>query len=186
MQVKFRKGDVFIVNLHQNEKNQNQILGEHMYIVYSNFVTCEHGLNIQVIPITSKNMRGIESHVILPKDLGFDVESVAIIEQIQSIDRNLLQHKILQLPRFIMDKIDRQVGIQMSINRMKNIEHCQKLLDCVLQMDNFANKYSLDEEDKNLRNTLFAELKNFAYQGNIDLNRMIEEKKRGNSNGTGN
>jgi mRNA interferase MazF len=171
-----RKGDICMAVLKSNYKYQLQ--GEHPVIIMSNHMACMHSNSLQIIPITSQDKKPMESHILIRKEFGLDVDSTALCELVTTVDKSILLYKVGQISKDVMLEIDRSTEIQMNINRNYNIEHALKLVDTILELDNLINRHNirLDERDIYFRNFLFVELKNYTYQHNIDYNRLLCER----------
>lgn len=174
---RMRKGDVFMAKLPQT--HQYMLHGEHPVIIMSNYKICDYSSTIQIIPITSRDRRPLDTHIKISKGIAnLDQDCTALAEQIQTIDKSLLLYKMGQLPVHIITEIDRAVNIQLNSNRVFNISFALKIVDNIIRLDNLTKKYGIepDEDDKRLKKTLLNDLREYSYQWNIDYSRLLSER----------
>ena len=110
-----RKGDIYFVNLGKERNGHVQnggSTGSRPCIIVNNRIACKVSPVLLVVPITSsanktaKNMpTHMEINVILPKD------SVALFEQVLTVNRYQLQNKIANLPEKLMTQADEKLKI---------------------------------------------------------------------------
>ena len=74
-----------------------------------------HSPTVIVIPLTSAFKNNMPTHIPVGKNCGLEVNSTALAEQIQTIDKQRLGDRIGQLNRRVMRKIDKGLMVSLSI-----------------------------------------------------------------------
>ena len=110
-----RKGDIYFVNLGKERNGHVQnggSTGLRPCIIVNNRIACKVSPVLLVVPITSsanKTAKNMPTHMeingILPKD------SVALFEQVLTVNRYQLQNKIANLPEKLMTQADEKLKI---------------------------------------------------------------------------
>lgn len=178
---RMRKGDVFLCSLPINGSSF-LLQGEHFVVIWSNYKFCDFSSSIQIIPITSKEKRPLDTHVKISKGMAnLDLDSTVLAEQITTLDKGLLKYKLGQLSTEKITEIDRAMSIQLNSNRVFNISFAQKIVDNIVKLDNMTKKFAIydieiDQDDKELRKTLLNDLREYCYQWNIDFRRLLIER----------
>lgn len=179
--IKLRKGDIFLARLYS--ACEGLLSGVRPCIIVSNHIHCDsNNPLINIIPITTRQKVDKPVYVLIPKRCGLDCDSVALVDQPQTISKSALINKIGQCDYDTILKLDKASCIQQSINRPFNINHALKLVESIKEIEKFATKYNikLDEDDMRLKSTLIAELKSYCDQYNINYYKLFEtvENKR--------
>ena len=110
-----RKGDIFYVYLGNERNNHVQSGGSNGMrpcIIVNNNIACVYSPILMVVPITSserKRQKSLPTHLdlqdLLPK------KSVAMFEQVLTINREQLSSKIGNVPTEMISKIDQKLEI---------------------------------------------------------------------------
>ena len=110
-----RKGDIFYVYLGNERNNHVQSGGANGMrpcIIVNNNIACVYSPILMVVPITSserKRQKSLPTHLdlqdLLPK------KSVAMFEQVLTINREQLSSKIGNVPTEMISKIDQKLEI---------------------------------------------------------------------------
>lgn len=118
-----KRGQIWIANLNIL-KNKNSIQqGIRPIVIVSNEKCNIHSSVITVVPLTTKNKNSyLPTHVTIPKYLGLKSKSVALTEQIMSLDVQQLIKPVGQCSDDIMDKIENALLIQIDIDINKKYE----------------------------------------------------------------
>ena len=88
-------------------------------IIYSNDTNNKHSTTVNVIPITAE-MKELCVHVLIENSkCGLKEKSMALPEQITTIDKVQLRSKVGKLDVKCMDKIDAAMDIQLARKRIK-------------------------------------------------------------------
>lgn len=116
-----KKGDIFYVNLGK-EKNGHIQNGGHggvrPCIIVNNNVACLYSPVLLVVPISSsaaRVMRKFPTHLVLEGTLK--KKSVALFEQILTVNRSQLRGKIATLPDNLMQSADEMLKVAFGLPR---------------------------------------------------------------------
>ena len=119
-QKELKRGDIWLVNL-PFTGNSIQGGGIRPMIIVSNSMACRYSPVIHAIPLTGQTKRWIPTHVeISANDTGLLRDSIALVEQIQLLPREMFGTKVGKCSDYIMDKLDRAIGIQFGLIGVKN------------------------------------------------------------------
>jgi mRNA interferase MazF len=87
-------------------------------LVIQNDVGNKHSPTIIVAAITSKSGKAmLPTHCILSAESGLDRDSVALLEQIRTIDKKRLRDYVGTLGRPTMQEVDKALAISVGLNR---------------------------------------------------------------------
>jgi len=116
----FRRGDIWLVNL-PFTGNSIQGGGIRPMIIASNNLACRYSPVIHAIPLTSQTKKWIPTHVeISVADSGLIKNSIALVEQIQLLPKEIFETKISSCSDYIIDKLDCAIKIQFALVENKN------------------------------------------------------------------
>ena len=114
-----RKGDIFYVDLGTERNGHVQsggVTGFRPCIIMANKVACELSPVLLVVPITSSNIKhkkGMPTHLelnnILPK------KSVALFEQVLTVNRYQLREKIANLSDDMLEEANKKIMISFGL-----------------------------------------------------------------------
>ena len=110
-----RRGELFYANLYGLGSVQN---GFRPVLVYSNNANNKHAPTLNVIPLTTEN-KELCVHVKI-NGFGLMYESVALVEQLTTIDKSQLGERIGKVDQECLCKIDEAMDIQ--LGRTKKTE----------------------------------------------------------------
>ena len=102
-----RRGELYVAKL---EGKGNQQKGKRAVVIYSNNGNNKKAPTLNVIPLTSKN-KELCVHVLL-EGHGLKCPSMALLEQITTINKNQLVKRIGQVSKYDMQRIDAAADIQ--------------------------------------------------------------------------
>jgi mRNA interferase MazF len=92
-------------------------------LVVQNNIGNKFSPTIVVAPITSNHKKGhLPTHVKLPQSTGLDVDSLALVEQIRTIDRSRLDGYIGRIDTNIQLKIDDALAVCVGIEIFSRIQ----------------------------------------------------------------
>ena len=109
-----RRGDIYFVDFGKNINSSKQS-GFRPAVVVSNNCANRHSPVITVVPLTSRiyKKRFIPTHVLIPKGNGLRHNSLALAEQVETIDKRCLMKKWGSVTdKRIMARITRALQIQ--------------------------------------------------------------------------
>jgi len=114
-----RRGDIFYADL-------NPVIGSEQgdtrpVLVVSNNIGNKYSPTIIVIPITSSPRKNKQStHVTIPYSCGLEVDSIALAEQIRTIDRSRLDSYIGHIGNSSKTAIDKALAVCVGLDRQRS------------------------------------------------------------------
>jgi len=115
-----KRGDIWLVNL-PFTGNSIQGGGIRPMIIASNSMACRYSPVIHAIPLTGQTKRWIPTHVeISANESNLIKNSIALVEQIQLLPKEIFETKIGFCSDYIVDKLDRAIKIQFALIENKN------------------------------------------------------------------
>lgn len=178
------KGDIWYVNLPSNGDNIQS--GVRPAIIVSNNIANKFSPVIQVVALTTKMAKAkIPTHVHLRvnENFGIKQDSIALCEQIISINKKNLVDKIGLLDEKNLRRIDEAMSLQLQIER--NIEtkpvHTEEKLDRLhieksrKHIDNLVEAYKILKTEDMKESIMFSvlELKKYCIKHRINYNLYI-------------
>ena len=110
MQKKIKRGDIYYANL-------NPIVGSEQgdkrpVLVVQNNMGNEHSPTVVIVPITGNLRKNpLPTHVTIPKSCGLDNDSIALVEQIRTVDRSRFSDYIGHVFDELQPEIDKALAI---------------------------------------------------------------------------
>lgn len=117
-----KRGDIYFVDFGQNIESNKQC-GIRPAVIVSNNRANEHSPVITVVPLTGRTYkkRHLPTHVFIPKSCGLDRNSLALAEQVETIDKkNLREKRGHIMDSSIMEKINQALQIQLGVDDRYN------------------------------------------------------------------
>lgn len=114
MDKKCRRGDICFANL-ESPKNSHVIRHKRPVLIISNNTSNHYSSLVNVIPITSKEKKSLPVHVDL-SGYGLEQDSVAIVEQILTVDKCNLLYVMGTVDEIKMKEIAVAVETQLSLS----------------------------------------------------------------------
>ena len=130
------RGEIYLIQLH--ESYNNVLRGKHPVVILSNYLANIHSPLVTVVPITSK-LKDLPTRVKLT-DCGLNKISYAVCEQVQSINRKNLIHKIGEIDKEIMEEIEKALKIQLEIREEIDKERVDNMVRNITEISNFINE----------------------------------------------
>ena len=111
-----KRGDMFYADLSPYIGAEQG--GRRPGIVIQNDTGNQHSPTGIIAAVTSKTMKArLPVHVRLPCEIGLEKDSVALLEQLRTIDKSRLESYIGRLDEATMSRIARALGISVGIDR---------------------------------------------------------------------
>lgn len=108
-----RRGDIWMADLRIGTIGSEQ--GEiRPVLVVQNNIGNKHSPTVTIIPLTSKRKNNLPTHVVISESF-LPTLSVALAEQIRTIDKSRLIKYMGELNENIMSKINNAITIQMGL-----------------------------------------------------------------------
>lgn len=117
-----KRGDIYFVDFGQNIESNKQC-GIRPAVIVSNNRANEHSPVITVVPLTGRTYkkRFLPTHVFIPKSCGLERNSLALAEQVESIDKKNLREKRGHISDSdIMAQITQAIQIQIGVDDRYN------------------------------------------------------------------
>lgn len=89
--------------------------GKRPVLIIQNDIGNKHSTTTIVAPITSKHKNRIPTHVNVPKKIGLSSDSTILFEQIVTVDKIRMIHKICDLPDVHKEKCVKAMLISLGI-----------------------------------------------------------------------
>lgn len=190
MRIEITKGDVWYVDLPTNSDSLQA--GRRPCIIVSNNMANKFSPIIQVVALTTKIAKAkIPTHVILKSGTAnLKEDSIALCEQIISINKKTLVDKVGSLDGYNLERIDRGMSIQLQLDKNtapKGIIHTQEekldrnhIEKCRKNIENLITAYKILKTEEIKESIVFSilELKKYCIKHkvnyNIYLNRYSE------------
>ena len=111
-----RRGDIYYANLDPVIGFEQD--GTRPCLVVQNEMGNKHSPTIVIVPITRNlNKKPIPTHVTIPHISGLSADSLALVEQIRTIDRSRLCEYIGRINGVVQEKIDNALAVCVDIER---------------------------------------------------------------------
>ena len=108
-----RRGDIWMADLRLGTVGSEQ--GDiRPVLVVQNNIGNKHSPTVTIIPLTSKRKNNLPTHVVISESF-LPMLSVALTEQIRTIDKSRLIKYMGKLNENIMSKINNAIAIQMGL-----------------------------------------------------------------------
>ena len=119
------RGDVYFADLPQVIGSEQG--GNRPVVIIQNDKGNIFSPTVVIACVTKKNKRYLPTHVILPKELGFEYDSVVMTEQVKTIDKSRLGNFVCHIPDEYMEMVDKSLKVSFGIREKekKNMEQLQ-------------------------------------------------------------
>ncbi|MGI6683965.1 MAG: type II toxin-antitoxin system PemK/MazF family toxin [Bacillota bacterium] len=110
-----RRGEVFFAELNPVQGSEQG--GTRPVLVVQNDIGNQYSPTTIIVAITSQiNKAKLPTHIELPKErTGLDKDSVILAEQVRTIDKSRLQHKVAVLNDEIMHRVNKALEISLGL-----------------------------------------------------------------------
>lgn len=164
-------------------ENSSRQGGVRPCIVLSNNLACKYSPVILVSPITSKlSKKRLPTHVMIGQESGLNKDSVVLLEQVITVDKEKVGDYIGTVPRNKIYEIDRALMISGGIDTQKQITNVidRDRLDNLISLIKDTEKkisWTDDEYFKKVKRGLLNELKNYCVSCGANYSNIIESNK---------
>jgi mRNA-degrading endonuclease toxin of MazEF toxin-antitoxin module len=111
----FRQGDVYWADLGDEDIKDNQLSGFRPVVIVSNNIYNDYSPNLTIVPFTSQiNRAKLPTHVEIKCAMGLERDSLALAEQIRTINKNKLRNHITRLDNETMEKLNKAINVQIA------------------------------------------------------------------------
>jgi len=117
MKKKIYRGDIYYAYL-------NPVVGSEQgscrpVLIVQNDVGNEHSPTVIAVPLTRKIEKNLPTHVLIPRSCGLEEDSLALAEQIRTIDRSRLSNYIGHISREIQPAIDKALAVCIGLEKLR-------------------------------------------------------------------
>ena len=113
MEMIVRRGDVFYANLDPARGSEQG--GRRPVVVIQNDTGNKHSATTIVAAVTSRGKRNLPTHALLPPMPGLANSSVALLEQVRTLDKHRLREKMGRLDPDSMNRVDQALSISFGL-----------------------------------------------------------------------
>lgn len=119
MERKFKRGDIYYANL--NPVIGSEQGGTRPVLIISNDVGNKHSPTVIVAPITSRihTKAKLPTHTLINDFEGLDKNSIILLEQVRTIDKQRLRQYLGMIPDDIVARVDKALAISVALEKMK-------------------------------------------------------------------
>lgn len=110
------KGSVYWYRTEEKPTESLQA-GTRPVVIVSNNFNNKYSTNVTVVPVTSQQKKAIPTHVVIRSISGRPEENIILCEQITTIPKTKLATFKCVLPKYIMDKVDKALAIQLGLTQ---------------------------------------------------------------------
>ena len=110
-----KRGDIYYAEL--NPVIGSEQGGKRPVLIISNDIGNKHSPTVIVAPITSRvhTKAKLPTHTLLKEFEGLDKNSIILLEQIRTIDKQRLKQYMGKLPEILMARVDKALAISISL-----------------------------------------------------------------------
>lgn len=119
MERKIKRGDIYYANL--NPVIGSEQGGRRPVLIISNDVGNKHSPTVIVAPITSRiyTKAKLPTHTLINDFEGLDKNSIVLLEQVRTIDKQRLEQYLGMIPDDIVARVDKALAISVALEKMK-------------------------------------------------------------------
>ena len=119
MERNFKRGDIYYSNL--NPVIGSEQGGTRPVLIISNDVGNKHSPTVNVAHITSRihNKSKMTTHTINNDFEGLDKNSIILLEQVRTIDKQRLKQYLGMIPDDIVARVDKALAISVALEKTK-------------------------------------------------------------------
>lgn len=144
---KYKRGDIYFADL--GKKNGSVQSGIRPVLIFSNDTGNQNGPIVSVVPLTSRIKKlWMPVHVPLSHELGLPKDSVALCEQMLTIDKSAIGRFVCHLNEWTMSRVDSAIAMasgHMPLPRVKRYRHYRS--DMILTLcESHLQQYKDDPE----------------------------------------
>ena len=118
MERKIKRGDIYYANL--NPVIGSEQGGTRPVLIISNDIGNKHSPTVIVAPITSRvhTKAKLPTHTSVKDFDGLDKDSIILLEQIRTIDKQRLKQYIGMIPDNVMARVDKALAISVALKKI--------------------------------------------------------------------
>lgn len=120
--MEIKRGEVWIADL--GAPNGCEQRGVRPVIILQNDVGNHFSPTVIVAALTDNRKKFMPTHVAVSKAEGIEKDSVALMEQIRTIDKTLLKHKVCSVSADTMVKVNHAIRVSLGLIPVKGEGTC--------------------------------------------------------------
>ncbi len=115
-----KRGDIYYAEL--NPVIGSEQGGKRPVLIISNDIGNKHSPTVIVAPITSRvhTKAKLPTHTLIKDFEGLDKNSIILLEQVRTIDKQRLKQYVGMIPDDIMARVDTALAISISLETLKS------------------------------------------------------------------
>ena len=119
MERKIKRGDIYYANL--NPVIGSEQGGTRPVLIISNDVGNKYSPTVIVAPITSRihTKAKLPIHTLINDFEGLDKNSIILLEQVRTIDKQRLKQYLGMIPDNIVERVDKALAISVALEKTK-------------------------------------------------------------------
>lgn len=119
MERKIKRGDIYYANL--NPVIGSEQGGTRPVLIISNDVGNKYSPTVIVAPITSRihTKAKLPAHTLINDFEGLDKNSIILLEQVRTIDKQRLKQYLGMIPDNIVERVDKALAISVALEKTK-------------------------------------------------------------------
>ena len=137
-----QRGDVYFASLGYCTGSEQG--GERPVIIIQNNKGNTFSPTVLVACITKRRKKNLPTHVILPKELGFEYDSVVMTEQIKTLDKSRIGNFVCHVPDEYMEMVDKSLKVSFGMVE-KEQDNMEKLQ--IFENEEFGNVRTIQNPD---------------------------------------
>ena len=109
-----KRGEMFYADLSPYIGSEQG--GRRPVIVIQNDTGNQHSPTVIIAAVTSKTMKArLPVHVRLPSEIGLEKDSIALLEQIRTLDKKRLRERMGRVDGAVMEKVDAAIAVSFGL-----------------------------------------------------------------------
>lgn len=173
------RGDIYLIDLTPNGNVQGNL---RPCIVVSNAMCNKYSPILTVVALTSQTKKRMPTHVLVSEESGLRCSSIALCEQIFTVNRTELIKLVGYCTDEVMVKIDGALRIQQELTESFDYDRAFNLLNAINDADRFIKKHKEYPKEISFRNALVDEFKYYCHRHGKDCKEIIGEYKESITN----
>jgi mRNA interferase MazF len=181
-----KRGELWFADLNYIDMENSMVqAGKRPVLIIQNDMGNRYSPVVTIIPLSSRvTKKKLPTHVTIDTDSGLAIASIALCEQIQTIDKWKLIHKVGEVDNLTMNEINQAMMIQSglvsceskSVSNIQNInrEYLMELLIAINQLDKISK---LNNTSIKAKSVLLKQFIEHCKENKQDYKVVVEELK---------
>ena len=110
----YLRGDMYYADLGRGIGSEQE--GYRPVVIIQNNVGNKHSPTVIIAAVTSKTMKArLPVHVRLPSEIGLEKDSIALLEQIRTLDKRRLRERMGRVDGAVMEQVDAAIAVSFGL-----------------------------------------------------------------------